>query len=122
MSSDATSSMIASGAQSTSRVMTASATAVTGARSREVCTLRFDVDRVQRLARGHEQPVAARTAEADVGAGFRQANESEAGAVGREHLHAGPRARPDVAVHVAANAVGRRPLAVLRVVELHEAL
>ena len=69
---------------------------------------RFDVDHVERLAAGHEQPVPLRAAEADVGARLRQADHADALAVRRDHLHAGPRARPDVAVDVAADAVGRR--------------
>ena len=83
---------------------------------------RLDIDRVQRLARGHEQPVAPRAAEADVGAGLRQANHADALAVGRDDLNAGPRARPDVAVGVAANAVGRGRRAGAGNVELNETL
>src|SRR5215510_15057543 len=90
-------------------------------RLREVRALRLDVDGVERLARGHEQPVAARPAEADVGARLRQANHADPRAVGSDHLNAWPRASPDVAVDVAAEAVGSRGLARSGNVELHEA-
>src|SRR5690606_17465531 len=67
-----------------------------------------DVDRVERLARGHEQPVASGAAEGDVRADLGQPNRPDRRAVRRDDLHAGGRPRPDVAVDVAADAVGRR--------------
>src|SRR5436190_5844281 len=110
-SSAATASMMASGAQSTSSVRTGSSDIVyraTSLGSCEVGALRLDVDGVERFARRHEQPVAARAAEADVGAGFRQPDQADGRAVGSDYLHARARAAPDVAVHVGADAVGGR--------------
>src|SRR6185436_8822646 len=119
-SSAATASMMASGAQSRSSVRTGSSAIVYRAAdlgSCEVGALRLDVDGVERFARRHEQPVAARAAEADVGAGFRQPDHSDGRAVWRDHLYARARAAPDVAVHVRADAVGGRRRAVLAVHE-----
>src|SRR5258706_3742620 len=89
---------------------------------REMSALCFDVDRVERLAGGHEQTVAARAAEADVGAGLGQADHADARAVGGDDLDAGPRAAPDVAVHIRADAVGGRRRAAAGHVELDEPL
>ena len=47
---------------------------------------------------------------------------ADAGAVGRNHLDAGPRARPDVAVHVAPDTVGGRGRARAGNIELDESL
>src|SRR5712675_1198812 len=89
---------------------------------REMCALGLDVHRIERLAGGHEQAVAARAAEADVGARLGQADHPDARAVGGDDLDAGPRATPDVAVHVAADAVGGRRRARSGDVELDEPL
>ena len=76
----------------------------------------LDIDGVERLARGHEQPVALAAAEADVGADLRQPDLADARAVGREDVHAvvtvaDPAGRrPDVAVLVDADAVGEAAL------------
>jgi hypothetical protein len=73
--------------------------------------LRFHVQRVQRLAGGHEQAVAVNAAEAEVGAALRQVNAQHHRAVRIEHhdtvlgLAAAPPA-PQVALDVAAEAVG----------------
>src|SRR3954470_13778988 len=88
----------------------------------EMRSCSFDVDRVERLARGHEQPVAPRAAEADVGAGFRETHHPDAAAVGGDDLDAGPCARPDVTVDIAADAVGRGGCARARDIELDEPL
>src|SRR5262249_36843317 len=71
-------------------------------------SLRFEIDRVERLARGHEQAVPLRAAEADVRAVLRQPDHADRLAGRRDDQHAGARARPDVAVDVAADAVGER--------------
>src|SRR5262249_46898488 len=60
--------------------------------------LSVDVHRVERLARRHEQAIAFRSAEADVGAHFRQADAAEQLAVGRPH---GDAAVADAAAGVA---------------------
>lgn len=78
------------------------------------------INRIQRLACGHEQAVAACAAEADVGADFGQADDADGIAVGGDDLHAGPGAGPDVAVDVAAHAVGRGAIARGRVDEFGE--
>src|ERR1051326_1336336 len=88
----------------------------------EVCSLCLHIHRVQGFTRGHEQPVPPRAAEADVGAGLGEANEAKACGVGSEDLDAGPRACPDISIDIAADAVGRRRLAVFRIFELHESL
>src|SRR5713226_8090264 len=49
--------------------------------------LRRDVERVQRLAGGHEQPVALRTAETDVTADLGQADAADELALGVPHRH-----------------------------------
>src|SRR5207237_962582 len=75
--------------------------------------LRVHVDRIERRARGHEQTVAIGAAEAEVGAALREADLADELAVGIEDVHAvqaflphAP-AAPEVAVHVAAEAVRR---------------
>src|SRR5262245_66450841 len=78
--------------------------------------LRCGVERVQRLAAAHEQPVALGPAERDVGAHLGQPDASEELAFGRPHGHAAVTEtapagvavarHPDVAVDVAARAVG----------------
>ena len=45
---------------------------------RDVCAARLDVDGVEARARRHEEPVALRAAEADVGADLRQQNLADA--------------------------------------------
>ena len=50
--------------------------------------LRVDIERIERLARGHEQAVALQAAEADIGAAFGQRDAADHGAVGGEHQHA----------------------------------
>src|SRR5579859_1856016 len=78
---------------------------------RRVRAARIDVQRVQRLAGGHEEPIALGTAEADVRAPFRQPNLADARAVGCKDVYpviarTGPARRgPDVAVDVDAHAV-----------------
>src|SRR5262245_65617094 len=74
--------------------------------------LRIDVERIERVARGHEQPVALDTAEAEIGAALGQRDEAD-GFTGRvENLHsvqlraAHAPAAPQIAVDVAAQAVG----------------
>ena len=78
---------------------------------------RLDVDGVEARARRHEEPVALRAAEADVGADLRQQNLADALAVlAGENVHpvvarADPAgARPEVALGVAADAVGEARL------------
>src|SRR5438477_1495105 len=74
--------------------------------------LSFDIDGVERLAGGHEQAVAFLAAETEVGADFREQDHPAALAVGRENVHAvvavarPTRRGPDVAIHVAEDAVG----------------
>ena len=74
--------------------------------------LRIHIERVERLARGHEEPVALGAAEAEIAAHFGQANPADELAVRRPHRDAavahvapGVARAPDVAVHVAADAV-----------------
>src|SRR6185295_107022 len=74
--------------------------------------LAVDVDRVDRMARGHEQPVALDPAEADVGGALGQRDEADRLAGRVEHLHAVQRrahapAAPQIAVDVDAEAVRR---------------
>src|SRR6185369_8483843 len=75
--------------------------------------LRVDVERIDRVARRHEQAVALDAAEADVGAALGQRDEGDRLAGGVEDLHAvllvvahAP-AAPQVAVDVEAEAVRR---------------
>src|SRR5437879_1257463 len=80
--------------------------------SRDVRAARLDIDRIERLARGHEQTVALGAAEAHVRADFRQQDLANARAIRREDMDAvvavadPAGARPDVAVLIAADAVG----------------
>ena len=72
-----------------------------------------DVERVEGLARGHEQPIALGAPEADVGAALRQGDAADRRTVRREHPHAvqgfAPHAppAPEIPVHVAAHPVRR---------------
>src|SRR5262249_56397351 len=75
--------------------------------------LRIDVERIERVARRHEQPVALGAAEAEIGGTLGQGDEAD-GLAGRvENLHpvqlraAHAPAAPQIAVDVAAKAVGR---------------
>src|SRR2546421_8835901 len=75
--------------------------------------LRAGVERVERLAGRHEQPVALGTAEADVAADLRQPDAADQLALGRPHGHAtvadvaaGVGRAPEIAVDVAARAAG----------------
>src|SRR5262245_54208143 len=92
-----------------------------GPRSCDVRAARLHIDRVERLAAGHEESVALAPAEAYVGADLGQADLTDANAVGRKDVHAviavadPAGARPDIAVLVAADAVREARLAV----ELH---
>src|SRR5437868_2830591 len=71
----------------------------------------IDVDRVERLARRHEQPVAAASAKAQIGAALRQCDAADHLAVGREHRDpvefAWAPAAPQIAGDIAAKAVRR---------------
>src|SRR5262245_8831508 len=75
--------------------------------------LGIDVERIDRVARGHEQAVAVAAAEADVGAALRERDEADRLAVGVEHLDAvktgAPHApaAPQIAVDIDAEAVRR---------------
>src|ERR1700730_18633981 len=79
----------------------------------------FDVDGVERLAAGHEEAVALRAAEGDVRDDLRHLDVADARAVGVEDVHAvvaladPAHAGPDIAVLVAADAVGEAALAVV---------
>jgi hypothetical protein len=80
--------------------------------------LRLHIERIERTAGRHEQPVALGAAEADVGADLRQADAQDRLAVGRERHDAvellapcSPTA-PQIAGDVAAHAVGRAAAAV----------
>src|SRR4030095_7924125 len=72
---------------------------------------RLDIERIDRLAGGHEQPVALAPAEAEVGAALGQQDAPDQGAIGREHrdavlAFAAGEARPDIALGVDTDAVG----------------
>src|SRR5476651_667554 len=76
--------------------------------------LRVHVDRVDRLARRHEQPVALRSAEAEIAADLGKTDAADQLALRRPDgdavvpdRAAGVARAPDVAVDVAAHAVGR---------------
>src|SRR5258706_12616659 len=75
--------------------------------------LRIDVERIERMARGYEQPGALDTAEAEIGAALGQRDEADGFAGRVENLHpvqlrAAPApAAPQIPVDVAAQAVGR---------------
>src|SRR5258708_12103150 len=49
--------------------------------------LRIDVERIERMARGHEQPVALDTAEAEIGPALGQRDEADGFADRVENLH-----------------------------------
>src|ERR1700723_606633 len=77
------------------------------------CALRVHIERVDRLARGHEQAIALQAAEADIGAAFGQRDTADRFAVGREDHDAvefgiahAP-AAPEITIDVATHAVGR---------------
>src|ERR1700716_1125720 len=81
-------------------------------RSARSCTLGGGIHRVERLARGHEQPVALGAAEADVAAHLGQADPADQLAVRRPYRHAaithvaaGIARSPDIAVATAAHAI-----------------
>src|SRR3954447_23915464 len=82
--------------------------------------LRLDIDGIKRLARRHEQAVSLLATEAHIGAGFRQANLTDACAVRRENLDAvitfanPARADPDIAIDVDPQSVREARLAVER--------
>src|SRR5664279_6000278 len=84
-----------------------------GLRLRRLRSLPLNVQRVQRLAGGHEQPIALGAAEAEVGAGLRQVDLADQFTLGHEDVHAvkagatPASAGPHVAVRIAADAVGR---------------
>src|SRR5688572_26444901 len=88
--------------------------------SGDVGAARFDVHGIERLAGGHEQPIALRAAEADIGADLRQADLADSVAVRRKDVDAvvavanPARGRPDVAVLVGADAVGEADLPIQR--------
>src|SRR5262245_40390103 len=62
---------------------------------RNVGACGFDVHRIQRFARGHKQSITLRAAEANVSAGFWQADHTNTIAVRRDHLNTWPGAGPD---------------------------
>ena len=80
--------------------------------SGELGALGIDVDGVERLAGGHEQAVFLGATETEIGAGFGEMNLADELAVGRKNMHsievclAPTRGGPDVAVRIAANAIG----------------
>jgi len=81
--------------------------------SPRTCTLSVDIDRVERLAGRHEQTVTLGAAEADIAANLGQANASHElalrcpdGDAAVADRPAGIARSPQVAVHVAAQAVG----------------
>src|SRR6266849_2334886 len=81
--------------------------------SGQLGALGIHVHRIKRLAGSHEEPVSFGAAEAEVRASFRKMNLADECAVGRENMNAvvaiscPSRRGPHVAVHVAANAIGR---------------
>src|SRR5206468_5179384 len=86
---------------------------VGGSCLRHLRSLCAHVYRVKRLAGRHEQPVLLGAAETQVGAGFRKMDSANQDAVRREYVHsvetvrAPSRGRPDIAIHVTANAIRR---------------
>src|SRR5229473_8698475 len=74
---------------------------------------RIHVERVEAVARRHEEAVALRSPEADVGAAFREVDVPERLPGGREHANpvelrrSHAPAAPEIAVDVAAKAVRR---------------
>src|SRR4030095_15765493 len=85
-------------------------------------SIRFDVNGVQRFTCCHKQPIPFCAAETDIGAGLRQANHSETISIRRHDLNARAGAGPDVAVDIAANAIGGGRLACAWNVELSQTL
>src|ERR1700732_188839 len=79
--------------------------------SRHLRTLGLTVNGVERLARRHEQAIPLGAAEAEVCARFWKMNLADQRAVRRENVHSvvsfsSPASSgPDVAVHIAANAI-----------------
>src|SRR5215831_13534007 len=75
--------------------------------------LRIDVERIERVARRHEQPVALDAAEAEIGGPLGQRDEADGFAARVENFHsvqlraAHTPAAPQIAVDVAAETVGR---------------
>src|SRR6516225_4346467 len=75
--------------------------------------VRVHIERIERMARGHEQAVASGTAEAEICAAFGQRDEGDRLAGGIENLDpvllgvAHAPAAPEIAVDIAAEAVGR---------------
>src|SRR5579871_2119747 len=89
-----------------------------------VGSLRLDIDRVERLARGHEQAVSFLAAETEIGAAFRQTDLPDPmPVVGRKHLNAvvtladPAGADPDIAFGVDPQAVREARSAVQRHVD-----
>ena len=80
-----------------------------GWRSAAERALGIDVNRVERLARRHEQPVAAAPAKAQIGAALGQSDAADHLAVGGENRDAVEFARapaaPQITVDIAAEAV-----------------
>ena len=75
--------------------------------------LRLHIDRIERLARGHEQPVALLAAEADIGAGFGQQDLPDARAVSartpaRRHSRRADPAGTDPDVALGVDSAARR--------------
>jgi hypothetical protein len=61
--------------------------------------LGLDIDRIQRLARRHEQSVALLAAEAEIGAGFGQTNLTDAIAIGAKVASRGIKPLPKGSRH-----------------------
>src|SRR5207248_1279242 len=73
--------------------------------------LGFDIERIDRLARRHEEAIALDTAEAEVGAALGQEDTADQLAVGGEDgdavlVLAARETGPDIALGIAADAVG----------------
>src|SRR5882757_9446088 len=87
--------------------------------------LRLHIDRIQRLACRHEQPVSLLAAEADIGAGLGQFDLANARAVRGEDVHAviavtdPAGADPGIAVGIDAKAIRKTRFAVERLVGEH---
>src|SRR5688500_1762631 len=81
-------------------------------RLRHLRPLGFDIQRIDRLAGSHEQAVALHPAEADIGAFLRQQDLADAVAIGSKDMYTVESVTstacsgPDVAVDIAADAVG----------------
>src|SRR5712691_8490156 len=86
--------------------------AISHASSAAERTLRVDIERIERMARRHEQAVAAQPTETKVGATFGQRDLADALALGVEDQHAvlglthAP-AAPEIALDIAAEPVRR---------------